>query len=212
MDMSENVIEQLDYTLCTYPFDLQIEYEKYIEDAFIKKKGVFNFSKNIHYLKSRGFFSSKSYEEISEFQFNMDLDTHEHIVWKGMRKKNYLPAAFTFAYRILCGFSKEYPEYILVALIQAQLITYPAPEPIRTTDPGSRVSFYFYSPCADGAKDLYWYKNSPPYCKKSMYWRFSTFDIPLLSWMITKTKHENREIKNTKRRERSKTKNISNYI
>lgn len=38
MDMSENVIEQLDYTLCTYPFDLPIEYEKYIEDAFIKKK------------------------------------------------------------------------------------------------------------------------------------------------------------------------------
>lgn len=203
MEISKNIIRYIDYTLNRYPFPLPEEFEKKIYDAFVRKKGPYDFSEFITYMNANGLFSTKDYIKMSEFQFYMDLDTHEHIQWKGLHKKDYLSAAFTFAYRIISGFAKQYPEYILVALIQSQLVTQTAPEPICKTEPSSRISFYFYSPCADGSKDLYWYKNRPLYCKESMYWRFSTFDIPMLKWMIEKVQCERRSRKNIKKCEKA---------
>lgn len=207
MELSKNAFYLLDKALYLYPYILKPELKRYIYDAFVKTKKAKSFDCNFHgsveHALANGLFLSSDAEKVKLWQYHQDLKGHVHIDGLGIRKSNYLSASFTLAYEVIKMFNCEYPNYILVAQILAQVEESAAPEPIKKFDAGARVSFYFYNPCSDG-NDLNWYKSLPEYCNKTIYWRFSTFDIPLLEWMIAKAKYENKARKNAKRRERAK--------
>lgn len=213
MELTENTVAHLDSTLCAYPFDLPEYFHKIIQKSF-QRRGVNNtkesmFEKTITHMNENNLFLSKNHKIVSDYQFDFDLFTHEHTNWLGLKKRYYLPAAFTYAYKTILKFSEEYPEYILVAIIKVQIEKVPAPKPWNFTTPFTRVSFYFYNQCSDGPMGLYDAKNMEPHDKKIMFWRFSTFDIPLLDWMIKKAKYEDRERKKEKARERARAKKAS---
>lgn len=191
MEISENILHSLNKTLFGYPYQMNGEMLNYIHNAFLKteeaKKFDCNFQESIEYAAAKGLFESKDTNKVKLWQYHQDLLRHIDIDETGVKKEDYIAASFTLAYDVVKRFNKEYPHYILVAQILAQTESSPAPDPIGEINPGVRVSFYFYNPCADG-DDLNWYNNLPVHLKKTMYWRFSTFDIPLLEWMIKMVK------------------------
>jgi len=186
MDISLNGIKIFEYSLRNYPAELNDELESYLRIAFLKdkksKKHDCNFIGDMEYIIKSGLLNSKNYEAVRTWQYNQDIGKHEEIVMG-----DFMSQSFTFAFNIIKKFSSKYPQFILVAQVLAQEMSTPAPEPIGNFDPGSRVSFYLYSPYADGL-GLNWYKDLPEYLKQTIMWRFTTFDIPMLEWMIEKAK------------------------
>lgn len=187
MEISESGIIFFEKSLCDYPCELNDEMKYYLNTVSLKtkeaRKHEWNFANIIEYSTAEGMFSSKDSEGLRLWQHNQDLGNHVDIDGKG----DFLSQSFTFAFNVLKKFSKMYPQYILVANILARAKPISVPGPIEVMPPNSRVSFYLYSPYME-LRDLYSEINLPEYLLESIFWRFTTFDIPMLEWMIEKAK------------------------